>query len=410
VTQIDIYSLSENQLPKAKLKFISFPFCPVNPNTHQCHYKDLPDGYQWCSPTHFGLINLLLSNDENLEHAKDIPLGRSQSRMKMFVSVVQLTASCITLYRSSGSQLDRYGYAAFGLTVFPYTLMSFVNFVCLAVVGDYPCVYILPTGISREAEIRMGYGENGNEGRLNAHFDELLKIQEAKGGYSTGEESSIEQVVAKSQVPGTPDEGEKAESGSNGDKFQVVTLQIVEENGIVLRLRQNDTTKDFTLIDSACKDDDAYVLKVHPILDREPKSMGDIVRAGQRIWIDVLSTHWGLFAVVATFLGLALPYLVIYALTRFRQQQSTVAQRAWIISWLVTNQLVGLSLFVLSTNHPSLSFTLHRPLTPGIITYAAYTVFLFFLWLSLPMIPAIGGFVTVGKMLFEFGTCSIPGP
>jgi len=324
----------------------------------------------------------------------------------MFVSVVQLTASCITLYRSSGSQLDRYGYAAFGLTVFPYTLMSFVNFLCLAVVGDYPCAYILPTGISREAEKRLQHDQNGSGHHLDTHLDIPLHMKEAKDGYSSSEESSVQQVIDNGPASATLEGGEK-DCLNSDDKFHVVTLQIVEGERAVLRLKKGGFTKDFTLIDNTSKDEDAHVLEIHPILDSEPKTMKDIFKEGQVIWVDVLSTHWGIFAAIATFLGLGLPYLVIYLLTRFREQQSTVAQRAWIISWLVTNQVVGLSLFVLSVNHPSLSFTLHRPLRPGIIPYMTLTVLLFFVWLSLPMVPAIGGFVTVAKMLFEFGTCSL---
>jgi hypothetical protein len=338
----------------------------------------------------------------------DIPLGRSQSRMKMFVSVVQLTASCVTLFRSSGSELDRYGYAAFGLTVFPYTLMSFVNFICLAVVGDYPCAYILPTGILREAERRMISGQNSHLGGLDAHLDQCasLGVGEAKSACSSGDQSSVEQVASKD--PASDKLGRGEENDFKGDEFQVVTLQVAEgEDRMVLKMKKGDSTTDFTLVDQKCKDEDAYVLEIHPILDREPKTMKDIVKAGQKIWVDVLSTHWGVFAGVATFLGLGLPYLVIYFLTKFHKQQSTVAQRAWVISWLVANQAVGLSLFVLSVNHPSLSFTLPRPLRPGMIPYASMTLCLFVVWLSLPLVPAIGGFVTVGKMLFEFGTCSL---
>jgi len=70
----------------------------------------------------------------------------------MFTSVAQLILSCITIYRARGSQLARYGYAAFGLSVFPYTVMSFVNLVFVGILGEYPSLYIMRTAVLDEAK------------------------------------------------------------------------------------------------------------------------------------------------------------------------------------------------------------------------------------------------------------------
>ena len=84
--------------------------------------------------------------EHDLEHTKDITLSHSRSLGKMVTSIAQLFFGSITLYRAQGPQLDRYGYAAFGLTVFPYVFMSMNNFVHAGFVGHYPFVYLLTQG------------------------------------------------------------------------------------------------------------------------------------------------------------------------------------------------------------------------------------------------------------------------
>ena len=74
-------------------------------------------------------------------------MGRSKSIVKGFGSVAQLVFSSITLYRAR----DRYGYAAFGLSVFPYALISFVNLVVI-IVGEYSTHFVLRMAISNEAK------------------------------------------------------------------------------------------------------------------------------------------------------------------------------------------------------------------------------------------------------------------
>jgi hypothetical protein len=83
------------------------------------------------------------------------------------------------------------------------------------------------------------------------------------------------------------------------------------------------------------------------------------------------------------------PYVIIAALTGFSPQHSTASQRAWTMSWLVTGQV-------------SVAFV---PLTDWVGSWIIITrqVIVFALFL---LIPAIGGFVTVGMMIKEFGSCT----
>jgi hypothetical protein len=85
-----------------------------------------------------------------------LQLSRSQNWAKTIISIFQLVLSSITIYRTRGDQLDHYGYAAYGLSVFPYTFMSFINLVCVALIGQYPSIYLLRSRVMKEAEERQG--------------------------------------------------------------------------------------------------------------------------------------------------------------------------------------------------------------------------------------------------------------
>ena len=91
--------------------------------------------------------------------------------------------------------------------------------------------------------------------------------------------------------------------------------------------------------------------------------------------------------------GIALlgPYIVIAVLTKFNPQSSTASQRGWIISWLVIGSVGGHFLSTLD-------------MFPGRPFWSALAAFKP-LWWALFSVPAIGGLVTVGMMIREFGTC-----
>jgi len=83
----------------------------------------------------------------------------------MITSIVQLFSSSIALYRARGSQLEQYGYAAFGLSVFPHLLMSLVNLGCAVILGEYPYLCPLWTPILEEAQERSEFDVTNKVGR-----------------------------------------------------------------------------------------------------------------------------------------------------------------------------------------------------------------------------------------------------
>lgn len=73
---------------------------------------------------------------------------------KAFIAIAQLVFASYTLYESSGSQIDKYGYAAFGLTVTPYALMSLLNLAGALVTPSFPSLFIVHSTMMDEAVSR----------------------------------------------------------------------------------------------------------------------------------------------------------------------------------------------------------------------------------------------------------------
>lgn len=71
----------------------------------------------------------------------DIQLCKSHNILKWLVAPTQLLFASFTLYRTRGNQIDQYGYAAFGLTVIPYAIMSLNNLSANILTPDYPSIW-----------------------------------------------------------------------------------------------------------------------------------------------------------------------------------------------------------------------------------------------------------------------------
>jgi hypothetical protein len=78
------------------------------------------------------------------------------------------------------------------------------------------------------------------------------------------------------------------------------------------------------------------------------------------------------------------PYAVIASATQFNPERSTVSQRAWTMSWLIVGQ-ISLGLV------PAIGVI---KLPPPVWVFVALLL----------LVPAIGGFVTAGMMIKEFGS------
>lgn len=78
---------------------------------------------------------------------------------RILVSILQLIWSISTLYDTRGNQLDLYGYGAFGLTVAPYAIMSFINLLVSLFYPSYTSMYLVWSPDMKEA-METEYDQN----------------------------------------------------------------------------------------------------------------------------------------------------------------------------------------------------------------------------------------------------------
>ena len=117
-----------------------------------------------------------------LRESEGIKLCRSEELASAFVGIAQIIFASITIYRARGDQIEKYGYAAYGFSVYPYLLMSLANLIKLAVCGRYPYVYVLRTATLAEAEKDGGMFE----GAVGNPREDGMAVDDSQGGGSMG--------------------------------------------------------------------------------------------------------------------------------------------------------------------------------------------------------------------------------
>lgn len=102
-----------------------------------------------------------------------VELANSHNAMKSLIAVGQLLYACVTLYQTRGTQIENYGYAAYGLTVIPYAVMSLVNLIGNFLTPSYNSLYMVHSEVMAEAEsIFRGGKFVGSVGFINVTEDQ----------------------------------------------------------------------------------------------------------------------------------------------------------------------------------------------------------------------------------------------
>ncbi|KAF7367617.1 Pogo transposable element [Mycena sanguinolenta] len=105
-----------------------------------------------------GALCMVIRTDEQNQKipagadAQSVVICTSQQTAKLLVAVWQTLYGAATLYRARGDQLARYGYAAFALTVIPYTVMSIVNLLGALLTPSYPTMYLVRSEVMDELD------------------------------------------------------------------------------------------------------------------------------------------------------------------------------------------------------------------------------------------------------------------
>ena len=108
-------------------------------------------------------IPRLFSNETrlgtHLASAHDFP--------RIVFSIIQTVSGAYALYKARGSQIERYGFAAFGLTVLPYIVISIINFLGALVTSEYETIFVVHSSFMDEM-INRGGIVDGAVGTIHA--------------------------------------------------------------------------------------------------------------------------------------------------------------------------------------------------------------------------------------------------
>ncbi|PCH34990.1 hypothetical protein WOLCODRAFT_106805 [Wolfiporia cocos MD-104 SS10] len=310
----------------------------------------LPPGYSLATPADKAFTEYIIENA--LVDPTETSLHRVQNPLKILASVVQIGAAIYTLYRTRDLQTIRWGYASYGLSVFPYALMSLMNAVCTGIVGEYHCGHVLRTPILDEAE-RRGATVDGAVGRVRKRLVKLGK--ETQSGYTSVN------VWLNRPFPSGGWPMLTVDAGHRGCKTFMANPN---EHGPRVKFELSAINHDGPA-------DSAKYQKYRSV------PLVEIAFIGV------------LFAIATI-----LPEVLTWILTRYKPGQSTDLQRAFMLAWLIADQLASfctLASWIIWQRHTS------------IIPTAVHIIGLVIL-----IIPALGGLVTVGQMYLEdngFGIC-----
>ncbi|KAF2195652.1 hypothetical protein K469DRAFT_699248 [Zopfia rhizophila CBS 207.26] len=108
----------------------------------------LPSGYS------FAIVPPNAKFTSSLDSRSIIEVASTYNLVKAVVAIAQTSYASLTLFRSRGDQIERYGYAAFGLTVAPYVVMSIMNLLGNLCRPDYASLYMVESTIMDEARER----------------------------------------------------------------------------------------------------------------------------------------------------------------------------------------------------------------------------------------------------------------
>jgi hypothetical protein len=281
----------------------------------------LPDGYH--------LVRLPENVVVSSLHEKRVTIATGPNLAKVVASVFQLTYGVLTLYRSKANQLDRYGYAAFALTVIPYGIMSVVNLLGNLLTPDYQSLYIVRTEELAEAE-RRGGKFDGTIGTVRIDPDQT---QDDTNGYDI----------------------------MNFDGRAETLGMFFYEDGVGAKYTYSDGPPEIVV-----------------------PSVGGLVRRDTSSWDK--GRRVGMYFIAG--LSWIAPYAIIGGLTKFDPGSSTESQRFWVMSWLIVGQCAGVLLAGVMDGIDGAGRRITVFISGGLF-----------------IVPAIGGFITVGNMMKEFGRC-----
>lgn len=414
------------------------PWLTMNYGLNKLHMKvekgycvsgtcELPAGYRLAYVTPNAQVEHVMSDT-----AVSRILQPSYSLASGVISIVQIFSACSALYQSKGYQIDAYGYAAFGFTVTPYLVMSFLNLLANCFTPTFPSLYLVHTEIMDEAISRGGQftdivGKLESEPLLvedltvfSASIEQAPQGMDMKGytcrianhifEHGSTEPISNDKTAEQEEQEGKPTTNdhiiplpsplENAPSlpGKDVSQKQAITIgQDHNPNETQPPPEPDDDSSPVLLIPSC------YKFKLAYSNTSSTSILWKKRHYGLRGWL-MGAANWGVAA---------LPFIPLGVMSKFRTgTSSTLAQRIWLMAWYVVG-IVSVSNPYFTDHIVDVTYRNSRALIKDheMSGLQRFRILFSRAFIAVGMLvfyvtPAMGGFVVVGQMLVAYGTCT----
>ena len=95
--------------------------------------------------------------------------------LQIYFALTQTISGAYALYRARGSQIERYGYATFRLTVLPFIIISLINFFGSLLTSEYETIFLVHSFMMDEMVNRGGITDGVDES-IHAHAEEKAQM------------------------------------------------------------------------------------------------------------------------------------------------------------------------------------------------------------------------------------------
>ncbi|KAL8761028.1 MAG: hypothetical protein Q9184_002817 [Pyrenodesmia sp. 2 TL-2023] len=318
---------------------------------------------------------LSISRLLGMSHVPEIKLASTHDVPRILFSLMQTLSGGYQLYKARGSQIERYGYAAYGLTVLPYMMVSIINLIGSLLTSEYESIYLVHSSIMDEMK--------GRGGLCDGVVGTIERPEHQANVYIDGEEETI----PEGQKIQFTDLGGEVRCCSLTEKSAATELNVSHLNHIepveepwLFQTWGQKGKKDKKGKD-ASPSDPLSIGRTQLLCVPSHSSFTRLSRRWQQSCLNMLT-------IALLILALGLPYIVIAILSGWKENKSTSRDRTFVLNWLICGQVQGYA--VSSVEAATGKRKVLRGLIYVFLSYGSYSLM---------------GLVTVVQEMIESGTC-----
>lgn len=338
-----------------------------------------PTGYSLAVPVRRGYTELLIKS--HLNDTKRLTVHHRPGVVGGILSLIQIGIGTYDVYSAQSSQIPRWGYASYSLSVLPYVIMSVMNLLCAVFVDSYSCAQLLRTPILEESLFHGIAGDQSGKTQYDGTIGTVKK--EFKPNWAQAGDVGQDGYIAVRMRTETDDT-----AGGTPQRYLVVETTTTWRRYRLIQGGEEEEPADEPAEKIGVRGGVATKASLRPtrftvsaLYHEGPPPQDEVVKTDAITRLEMVTLAC-LFLV-----AMIMPHAVTFALTHFHANHSTVAQRAWMMAWLAADQFSAFS-----TLACWVLWKKRQNVIPGWIQKCFYGVLL---------TTGVGGFVQVGHMYLQ---------